>query len=86
MACSALKRAYRDMLLREGAGGDADKLLFVRPTVAAPPQNATLLPARALRGGTEAGLLGRTTACMAVCQQPEAGRQPPQSSLQKVSP
>ncbi len=30
MACSALKRSYRDKLLREGAGGHVDKLLFVR--------------------------------------------------------
>ena len=40
MACSALKRAYREKLLREGAGGDADKLLFVRFAPAVTPSPA----------------------------------------------
>ncbi len=36
VACSALKQAYRNKLLRDGAGGDTEKMLFVRPTFDAP--------------------------------------------------
>ena len=49
VACSALKRAYRDVLLQEGAGGDPRKLLFVRSGPAATPRHPCTCTAQAGR-------------------------------------